>query len=65
MVICSAQGVRAAVAARIQNTVEISTKGVAATYIVGVGELAEALQQERYPGLEARQDVVPKVEPLL
>lgn len=33
--------------------------------IVGVGELAEALQQERYAGLEAGQDVVPEVEPLL
>lgn len=33
--------------------------------IVGVGKLAEALQQERYPGLEAGQDVVPEVEPLL
>lgn len=33
--------------------------------IFGVRELAEALQQERYPGLEAGQDVVPKVEPLL
>lgn len=33
--------------------------------IVCVRELAEALQQERDPCLEARQDVVPKVEPLL
>lgn len=37
----------------------------ATTHIVCVRELAEALQQERDPCLEARQDVVPKVEPLL
>lgn len=37
----------------------------ATTHIVCVRELAEALQQERDPCLEAGQDVVPKVEPLL
>lgn len=33
--------------------------------IVSIGELPEALQQERNPGLEAGEDVVPEVEPLL
>jgi len=37
----------------------------ATTHIFCVRELAEALQQERDPCLEAWQDVVPEVEPLL
>jgi len=37
----------------------------ATTNIFCVRQLAEALQQERDPCLEAWQDVVPEVEPLL
>jgi hypothetical protein len=37
----------------------------ATAHILCVRELAEALQQERDPRLEAWQDVVPEVEPLL
>jgi hypothetical protein len=43
----------------------VRTLVYATTHIFCVRELAEALQQERDPCLEAWQDVVPEVEPLL
>lgn len=41
----------------------VRTLVYATTHIFCVRELAEALQQERDPRLEAWQDVVPEVEP--